>query len=44
MRVVTAGIGLRAGHVLSIMKETIPEMQMVGHFDPQPSHLEMLSP
>ena len=42
MRVVTAGIGLRAGHVLSIMKETIPEMQMVGYFDPQPSHLEMI--
>ena len=42
MRVVTAGIGLRAGHVLSIMKETIPEMQMVGYFDLQPSHLEMI--
>ena len=42
MRVVTAGIGLRAGHVLSIMKETIPEMQMVGYFDTQPSHLEMI--
>ena len=42
MRVVTAGIGLRAGHVLSIMKETIPEMQMVGYFEPQPSHLEMI--
>ena len=42
MRVVTAGIGLRAGHVLSIMKETMPEMQIVGFFDPQPTHLEMI--
>ena len=42
MRVVTAGIGLRAGHVLSIMKETMPEMQIVGFFDPQPTHLAMI--
>ena len=42
MKVVTAGIGLRAGHVLSIMKEEMPEMQIVGYYDPQPSHLDMI--
>ena len=42
MRVVTSGIGLRAGHVLSIMKEQMPEMQMVGFYDPQPTHLDMI--
>ncbi len=42
MRVVTAGIGLRAGHVLSLMKEAMPEMQIVGFYDPQPTHLEMI--
>lgn len=42
MKVVTAGIGLRAGHVLSIMKEEMPEMQLVGYYDPQPSHLDMI--
>ena len=42
MRVVTAGIGLRAGHVLSILKETMPEVEFVGYFDPQPSHLDMI--
>jgi predicted dehydrogenase len=42
MRVVTAGIGLRAGHVLSIFKEAMPEIEFVGYFDPQPSHLDMI--
>jgi predicted dehydrogenase len=42
MRVVTAGIGLRAGHVLSIMKEAMPEMEIVGYYDPEPSYLEMI--
>lgn len=42
MRVVTSGIGLRAGHVLSIMKEQMPEIQMVGFYDPQPTHLDMI--
>jgi len=42
MRVVTSGIGLRAGHVLSIMKEQMPEMQIVGFYDPQPTHLDMI--
>lgn len=42
MKVVTAGIGLRAGHVLSIMKEEMPEIDIVGFYDPQPSHLDMI--
>lgn len=42
MRVVTAGIGLRAGHVLSILKETMPEVEFVGFYDPQPTHLDMI--
>ncbi|MFT5629325.1 MAG: putative dehydrogenase [Gammaproteobacteria bacterium] len=42
MRVVTAGIGLRAAHVLSIFKETMPEVEIVGFFDPQPTHLHMI--
>ncbi len=42
MKVATAGIGLRAGHVLSIFKETIPEIEFVGFFDPQPTHLNMI--
>jgi predicted dehydrogenase len=42
MRIVTSGIGLRAGHILSVLKETMQEAQVVGYFDPQPSHVEMI--
>ncbi|SHH45794.1 Predicted dehydrogenase [Cognatiyoonia sediminum] len=42
MRVVTAGIGLRAGHVLSLLKESMPEVEFVGYFDPQPTFLHMI--
>lgn len=42
MKVVTAGIGLRAGHILSILKETMPEVEFVGFYDPQPTHLDMI--
>jgi predicted dehydrogenase len=42
MRVVTAGIGLRAGHVLSTLKEAMPEIEIVGFYDPQPTYLEMI--
>ena len=42
MRVVTAGIGLRAGHVLSILKDAMPEAEIVGFYDPQPTHLPMI--
>lgn len=39
MRVVTAGIGLRAGHVLTTLKAEMPELEVVGYYDPQPTHL-----
>ena len=42
MRVVTAGIGLRAGHVLSTLKAAMPEVEIVGFYDPQPTYLEMI--
>ena len=42
MRVATAGIGLRAGWVLSLLKEAMPEITFVGYYDPQPTHLEMI--
>lgn len=42
MRIVTAGIGLRAGHVLSTLKAAMPEAEIVGFYDPQPTHLEMI--
>ena len=32
MRVVTAGIGLRAGHVLSTLKAAMPEVEIVGFY------------
>ena len=42
MRVVTAGIGLRAGHVLTTLKQAMPEVEIVGFYDPQPTHLDMI--
>ena len=42
MRVVTSGIGLRAGHVLTTLKAAMPEVEIVGYYDPQPTHLEMI--
>jgi predicted dehydrogenase len=42
MRIVTAGMGLRAGHVLSTLLEAMPEAQVVGYYDPQPTHADML--
>ncbi|NHB78038.1 Gfo/Idh/MocA family protein [Rhodobacter calidifons] len=42
MRIVTSGIGLRAGHVLTTLKQEMPEARIVGYYDPQPTHLEMI--
>jgi predicted dehydrogenase len=42
MRVVTSGIGLRAGHVLTTLKAAMPEVEVVGFYDPQPTHLDMI--
>ncbi|MCF2870663.1 Gfo/Idh/MocA family oxidoreductase [Octadecabacter sp. G9-8] len=36
MKIVTAGIGLRAAHVLSILKDAMPEAEIVGYYDPLP--------
>ncbi|MAW52279.1 MAG: oxidoreductase [Geminicoccus sp.] len=42
MRVALTGAGLRAGNVLSILKQAVPETEFVGYVDPSPSHLDML--
>jgi predicted dehydrogenase len=42
MRIVTAGMGLRAAHVLNTLKAEMPEAEIVGYFDPSPTHLHML--
>jgi predicted dehydrogenase len=42
MRIVTVGMGLRAGHVLTTLKAAMPEAEVVGFYDPQPTHLEMI--
>ena len=42
MKIAPAGIGLRAGHVLTELKRAMPEAEVLGYFDPQPSHLEMI--
>jgi predicted dehydrogenase len=42
MRVVVSGTGLRPMHVLSIMKEEMPEIEFVGWYDPEPTYVERL--
>ena len=42
MRVVVSGTGLRPMHVLSIMKEEMPEIEFVGWYDPEPTYFERL--
>jgi predicted dehydrogenase len=42
MRIVTAGMGLRAGHVLATLLKAMPEAKVVGYFDPQPTHVDLL--
>ena len=42
MRIVTAGAGLRAGHVLGRMLKAMPEAKVVGYHDPAPGHLGMI--
>lgn len=34
MRIAICGLGLRAEHVLSIMKRNMPEIEFVGYYDP----------
>jgi len=42
LRIVTAGMGLRAGNVLNTLLAEMPEAKVVGFYDPQPTHLDML--
>jgi predicted dehydrogenase len=42
MKIATAGIGLRAGHVLALFRQMMPEVEFVGYYDPQPTYLEMI--
>ncbi|MEM7256517.1 MAG: Gfo/Idh/MocA family oxidoreductase [Pseudomonadota bacterium] len=42
MKVVAAGVGLRTSHVLSIMKACIPELTLVGYYDPHPAYIDQL--
>jgi predicted dehydrogenase len=42
MRVVVSGTGLRPMHVLSIMKEEMPEIEFVGWYDPEPTYFDRL--
>jgi predicted dehydrogenase len=42
MRIAIVGLGLRAGNVLKMMKEDMPEMELVGYVDPDPCGLLLL--
>lgn len=39
MKIAIAGVGLRSSHVLSIFQSLEPDLEFVGYFDPQPTHL-----
>jgi predicted dehydrogenase len=43
MRIVVAGLGLRAANVLSIFQQAMPEAQIVGFYDPQPDSALMVN-
>ena len=42
MRIAIVGLGLRAGNVLKMMKEEMPEIELVGYVDPDPCGLLLL--
>ena len=44
MKVAVAGVGLRPAHVLGIMRQEMPEIRMVGWFDPQESYAARIDP
>lgn len=44
MRVAVAGTGLRPAHVLGIMQAQMPEIEMVGYYDPHPVYADRISP
>ena len=43
MRVAIVGLGLRAANVLKMMKEDMPEIEIVGYVDPDPCGLTILT-
>ncbi len=42
MRIAIAGLGLRSGHVVGLLKQEIPELEVVGYVDPKPCGMERL--
>lgn len=44
MKVAVAGVGLRPAHVLGILRQEMPEIEMVGWFDPQESYAARIDP
>lgn len=44
MKVAVAGVGLRPANVLSILRTEMPEIEMVGWFDPQESYAARIAP
>ncbi len=44
MKVAVAGVGLRPAHVLGIMRQEMPEIEMTGWFDPQESYAARIDP
>jgi hypothetical protein len=42
MRTGVVGLGLRAGNVLKMIMEDMPEMELVGYVDPDPCGLSSI--
>ena len=42
MRTGIVGLGLRAGNVLKMIKEEMPELELVGYVDPDPCGLSII--
>jgi predicted dehydrogenase len=42
MKVVVSGTGLRATHVVSVLREEMPEMTVAGWYDPEPTYADRL--
>ena len=42
MKIGIVGLGLRAGNVLKMLKEDMPEIELVGYVDPDPCGLSLV--
>ncbi|MBL4812028.1 MAG: Gfo/Idh/MocA family oxidoreductase [Rhodobacteraceae bacterium] len=42
MRVIVSGAGLRTAHVIEKLRLAMPEIEIVGYCDPQPTHLDRI--